>query len=64
MNYVMEILKKKEAQKQLPIIRIEIDYELVTLHDAMEESDKDTIVKVKHRLEQLRIQFIEAEQNI
>ena len=34
MNYVMDALRKKEAEKKLPMIRLEIDYELMTLYDA------------------------------
>lgn len=64
MNYVMEILRKKEAQKRLPVNRMEIDYELVTLYDAMQENDKEVIFKTKQRLEKLRLECIEAEQNI
>lgn len=61
MKYVMEILRQKEALKQLPVIRIEIDYELVTLFDAMKVNDSELIERTKVRLEQLRIQWIEIE---
>ncbi|SDQ64173.1 hypothetical protein SAMN05216232_2905 [Virgibacillus subterraneus] len=61
MKYVMEALRKKEAQEKLPVIRMEIDYELVTLHDAMEANDKIEMIKSKERLEQLRLQMLEIE---
>ncbi len=60
-KYVMEVLRKKEAQEKLPVIRIEIDYELVTLHDAMQANDKIEMIKSKERLEQLRLQMLEIE---
>lgn len=63
-NYVMEILRQKEALKQLPVIRMEIDYELVTLHDALQANEQETVIRTKERLNQLRIQWIEAEQNM
>lgn len=64
MRYVMEILRQKEAIKQLPVIRMEIDYELVTLYDAMQGNNSRAIIKAKERLEMLRQQWIETEENI
>ena len=57
----MEALRRKEAQKKLPVIRMEIDYELVTLHDALLANDKVQIIKSKERLEQLRLQLSEID---
>ncbi|RDW18429.1 hypothetical protein CWR48_12720 [Oceanobacillus arenosus] len=64
MKYVMEALKRKEAEEKLPVIRMEIDYELVTLYDAMQEKDKLQIIKTKDRLEALRIQMLEIENEV
>lgn len=61
MKYVMEALRRKEAQEKLPVIRMEIDYELVTLHDALEAKDTVQIIKAKERLEYLRKQLSEIE---
>lgn len=61
MKYVMEALRRKEAQEMLPVIRMEIDYELATLFDAMEEQDKVMIIKSKERLESLRKQLLQIE---
>lgn len=61
LKYVMEALRKKEAQEKLPVIRMEIDYELVTLHDALQANDSVGIIKTKERLKQLRIQWLEIE---
>ncbi|WP_417168684.1 hypothetical protein [Terrihalobacillus insolitus] len=51
---MMEVFKRIEAKEQLPVIRMEIDYELVTLHDAMVEGDREQVRKTKERLEKLR----------
>lgn len=53
----MEALRRKEAEEKIPVIRMEIDYELVSLFDALKENDKVEIIKAKERLEQLRIQL-------
>jgi len=60
-KYVMETLRRKEAQEKLPVVKLEIDYELVTLHDALQADDKVLIIKTKERLEQLRLQLLQAE---
>lgn len=63
LKFVMEVLHQEEAQEQLPVIRMEIDYELVTLHDALQENDKVKIIKTKERLNQLRLQWLKIEEN-
>lgn len=60
MNYVMDALKKKEAEKNLPVIRLEIDYELMTLFDAIEAKDDAQIRLSKLKLEQLREKLLEV----
>ncbi|CDQ40252.1 MULTISPECIES: hypothetical protein [Virgibacillus] len=61
MKYVMEALRRKEALEKLPVIRMEIDYELVTLYDAMKNEDTVGIIKSKERLKQLRRQWLEID---
>lgn len=61
LKYVMETLRKKEAREKLPVIRMEIDYELVTLYDAMKKEDTVAIIKNKERLINLRKQWLEME---
>jgi hypothetical protein len=58
----MEVLRRKEAEEKLPVIRMEIDYELVTLYDAMKNDDKVAVIKSKERLNQLRKQLFELSQ--
>ncbi|MFD2628250.1 hypothetical protein [Oceanobacillus kapialis] len=61
MKYVMEALRRKEAQEKLPVIRMEIDYELVSLYDALQAGDTVEVIKAKERLEQLRKQLLQIE---
>lgn len=61
LKYVMEVLRRKEAQEKIPVLRMEIDYELVSLFDALQANDKVEIIKSKERLEQLRIQLYSIE---
>ncbi|MFB4473608.1 MULTISPECIES: hypothetical protein [Bacillaceae] len=47
---MMEIIKREEAKEKLPVIKMEIDYELMTLYDAIQEDDQVQIIKSKERL--------------
>lgn len=58
LKYVMEVLRQKEAEEKIPVIRMEIDYELVTLHDAIKAEDTVEIIKTKERLRHLTHQLL------
>ncbi|RKQ37354.1 hypothetical protein D8M06_00700 [Oceanobacillus halophilus] len=62
MKFVMDLIKWEEAKVKLPVIKMEIDYELLTLYDALQEDDQIQIIKSKERLKFLRKQLIELEQ--
>lgn len=50
MKYVIEQVRKKENRQMLSVVRMEIDYELVTLFDAMQANNKIEIIKAKEKL--------------
>ncbi|HLR74675.1 MAG TPA: hypothetical protein VK077_05335 [Virgibacillus sp.] len=60
MKFVMEDIRREEVKKNLPVIRMEIDYELLTLYDALQANDRVEIIKAKERLKQLRKQLLQA----
>lgn len=59
LKYVLDALRKREVEEKLPVIQMEIDYELVTLHDALKEGNQEEIEKTKVRLEKLRQEMLE-----
>ncbi|SDJ75193.1 hypothetical protein [Sediminibacillus albus] len=59
MKYVMEAIKKREAEEKLPVIRMEIDYQLATLYEAMKQEDQEVMETSKGRLEELRKEMME-----
>lgn len=61
MNQVMQTLKRKDAEKRIPVLRLEIDYELVTLHDAMLVEDEEAIKQSKENLQKLRQEMLRLE---
>ena len=58
-KYVMEALRQREAEEKIPVLQMEIDYELITLHDAMQAEDEQKMEETKGRLEKLRKELIE-----
>ncbi|AXF57877.1 hypothetical protein [Salicibibacter kimchii] len=61
MEQVIQALKRTDAEERIPVLRLEIDYELVTLHDAMKGNDEEGKNQTKQRLKQLRQELIRLE---
>jgi len=53
MRYVLNHVKRRDTRQLLSVVRMEIDYELVTLYDAMKENDEKTIKETKEKLKRL-----------
>jgi molybdopterin converting factor small subunit len=58
LKYILEEVRRKEEKEKIPVIRMEIDYELLTLYDALQANDTVQIIKSKERLKQLRKKLI------
>jgi len=58
---VIEAFKRKDAEKRIPVLRLEIDYELATLHDAIVAKDNDAVGASKDRLEKYRQEMVRLE---
>lgn len=55
----MDVIHKKKAKEKLPILKLEIDYELLTLYDAMQVKDDLQIKRSKKRLHELRLKWMD-----
>ncbi|MDC1541852.1 hypothetical protein N8498_03890 [Candidatus Pseudothioglobus singularis] len=64
MRYVLETLQRKRVEEKLPVIKMEIDYELMTLADALKEKDEELIEKTKERLESLRQEWLSIKEDL
>lgn len=53
MRYVIEHTKDEEQEKLLSVIRMEIDYELLSLHDAIKDENTKEVLLRKKQLIQL-----------
>jgi len=58
MDQVIAALKRRDAEERIPVLRLELDYELATLHDALKEQDTKQIEQSKARLLHLRREML------
>ncbi|MDT2047493.1 hypothetical protein CHN50_10790 [Priestia aryabhattai] len=58
MKQVVNMYKKNDGQKRLGVIRLELDYELATLYEAMVENNEEKKNQCKQKLEKLRQEMI------
>jgi hypothetical protein len=50
----MNSVKRTDGEKRMAVLRLELDYELATLYEAMMENDEEKKKECKRRLEKLR----------
>lgn len=61
MEKVIQTLKRKDGERRIPVLKLEIDYELQTLFDAMQGNEGEQIEMSKVRLEELRGEWMRLE---
>lgn len=58
MKQVIEAFKRTDAEKRIPVLKMEIDYELSILYEALKDHNPKQIKKSKERLEEMRKELI------
>ncbi len=58
MDQVIAALKRRDSEERIPVLRLELDYELATLYDAIKAADKGQVRESKERLKQLRREML------
>lgn len=58
MDQVIAALKRRDLEERIPVLRLELDYELATLFDAMIAEDNAQMKQSKERLQQLRREML------
>ena len=54
MKQVVHVIRKADVEKEyVKLLNLELDYELATLFDAIQESDASQKMKSKHRLTEI-----------
>ncbi|OYD07871.1 hypothetical protein CHM34_10185 [Paludifilum halophilum] len=61
MEDVIKAFRCREPEKRIPVLRLELDYELALLHEAMVEKNTHRIDQCKARLRELRQEMLMLE---
>lgn len=62
MDDVIKAFKCKEAEERIPVLRLELDYELYMLYEAIEENDEQKKNRALKRLYELRQELLLLEE--
>lgn len=55
---VIKALKRRDVEKRIPVLRLELDYELALLYEAMKENNTHKIDQCKAKLKELRKEML------
>ncbi|NTY08633.1 hypothetical protein EXW93_03385 [Exiguobacterium sp. JMULE1] len=61
MKQVIEAFRRQDAEQRIPVLRLEIDYELSTLFDAIQANDQAAMLASKDRLDKYRQEMLRLE---
>lgn len=61
MKQVINAYKRSDAERRIAILKLEVDYELATLYEAIEENDEKKKDECKQKLETLRQEMVRLE---
>jgi hypothetical protein len=55
---VMQALKRSDIEERIPVLRLEVDYELAVLYEALRKGNQSEIEQSKRRLNKLRREML------
>lgn len=55
---VIKAFKSKESERRIPVLKMEIDYELAQLYEAIQEKNTHRVDQCKARLTELRREML------
>ncbi|RAV19878.1 hypothetical protein [Paenibacillus contaminans] len=58
---MIQAMKSKRIEERIPVLRLELDYELASLYDAIQNGDRDQIERCKNKLSELRQEMLTME---
>ncbi|MED1663615.1 hypothetical protein [Brevibacillus laterosporus] len=58
MDQVIAALKRRDAEERIPVLRLELDYELATLFDAIQSKNNEQVQRSKAHLRLLRKEML------
>ncbi|WP_203332505.1 hypothetical protein [Planococcus beigongshangi] len=58
MKQMIQIIRKAEVEKEyINVLKLELDYELASLFDAMQQNDEQEMTKSKKRLQEIHVEL-------
>ncbi len=54
----MQAFRSRRPDERIPVLRLELDYELAMLHEALQEGDTRKILTCKEKLKELRHEML------
>jgi hypothetical protein len=61
LDEMVQAFKSKRAEERVSVLRLELDYELATLHDAMKAEDEEQTKQCIERLKEMRSEMLQLE---
>ncbi|MDR6224859.1 hypothetical protein JOE21_000850 [Desmospora profundinema] len=61
MEDVIKAFRCREPEKRIPVLRLELDYELALLYEALVENNTHRVDQCKARLQELRKEMLQLE---
>lgn len=58
---MIQAMKSKRIEERIPVLRLELDYELASLYDAIQNGDREQIERCKNKLSELRQEMLTME---
>ena len=55
---MMQAFRSRRPDERIPVLRLELDYELAVLHEALQNGDRETADACKERLKELRHEML------
>jgi len=55
---MIQAFRSKRADERIPVLRLELDYELAVLHEALQTGDREAAEASKARLKELRREML------
>lgn len=60
-DQIIQAFKSKRVEERIPVLKLELDYELSLLHEVLSQGDENRAARSRERLEELRREMIMLE---
>ncbi|MBD2861977.1 MULTISPECIES: hypothetical protein [Paenibacillus] len=61
LDEMVQAFKSKRAEERVAVLRLELDYELAILHEALQDNDEEKAAESKERLKEMRSEMLQLE---